>query len=43
MLYAILAVLLAGVFLYALHYGYKLAFWYEDSLREAYVYGNSQI
>lgn len=30
MLYAIFAALLAGAFLYALHYGYKLAFWYDD-------------
>lgn len=38
MLIAILAVLLLGGFLYALHYGYKLAFWYDDPHSSPYAY-----
>ena len=38
MLYAILGAILAGGFLYALHYGYKLAFWYEDPQHSPYAY-----
>ena len=30
MLYLFIAALLAGLILYALHFGYKLAFWYQD-------------
>lgn len=38
MLYAILAVLLVGGFFYALHYGYKLAFWYDDPHDSPHAY-----
>ena len=37
MLWIILAVLLAAV-LYVLHYGYKLAFYYEDPQESPYLY-----
>lgn len=39
MLWIILAILLAAV-LFVLHYGYKLAFYYEDPLASPYDYGD---
>lgn len=38
MLYAILTVIIVGAVLYALHYGYKLAFWYADPHDSPYAY-----
>ena len=41
MLLGILIVLLVAAAAYVLHYGYKLAFYYEDPLASAYEYGDS--
>lgn len=39
MLYLILGILILGGFLYALYYGYKLAFWYDDPHDSPCAYG----
>lgn len=38
MFWILIAAILAGVFLYALHYGYKLAFYYTDPKTSPYAY-----
>lgn len=38
MIYGLIFALLIGAVLYALHFGYKLAFWYEDPKDSPYAY-----
>ncbi len=40
MKYALIGAAVAGAAAYALHYGYKLAFWYEDPKESPYAYAD---